>query len=198
MPDATEPIFFATPDEFRAWLEEHHDSAREVFVGYYKTSSSRPSITWPQSVDQALCFGWIDGMRKRIDDERYMIRFTPRKPSSTWSAVNVERIKELTELGLMRPEGLNAFQARVEGKTGVYAYERRDAAALDEAEEREFRANPQAWAFFQARPPSYRKAAIWWVVSAKKPETRRKRLATLMEDSANGRTVKPLTRPGQG
>jgi uncharacterized protein YdeI (YjbR/CyaY-like superfamily) len=198
MPDATEPIFFATPDEFRAWLEEHHDSAREVFVGYYKTSSSRPSITWPQSVDQALCFGWIDGMRKRIDDERYMIRFTPRKPSSTWSAVNVERIKELTELGLMRPEGLNAFQARVEGKTGVYAYERRDAAALDEAEEREFSANPQAWAFFQARPPSYRTAAIWWVVSAKKPETRRKRLATLMEDSANGRTVKPLTRPGQG
>jgi uncharacterized protein YdeI (YjbR/CyaY-like superfamily) len=197
MPDATEPIFFATPDEFRAWLEEHHDSAREVFVGYYKTSSSRPSITWPQSVDQALCFGWIDGMRKRIDDERYMIRFTPRKPSSTWSAVNVERIKELTELGLMRPEGLNAFQARVEGKTGVYAYERRDAAALDEAEEREFSANPQAWAFFQARPPSYRTAAIWWVVSAKKPETRRKRLATLMEDSANGRTVKPLTRPGQ-
>lgn len=198
MPDATEPIFFATPDEFRAWLEEHHDSAREVFVGYYKTSSSRPSITWPQSVDQALCFGWIDGMRKRIDDERYMIRFTPRKPSSTWSAVNVERIKELTELGLMRPEGLNAFQARVEGKTGVYAYERRDAAALDEAEEREFSANPQAWAFFQARPPSYRTAAIWWVVSAKKPETRRKRLATLIEDSANGRTVKPLTRPGQG
>lgn len=169
-----------------------------MFVGYFKKATGKQTMTWSQAVDQALCFGWIDGMRKRIDDERYMIRFTPRKPSSTWSAVNVERIKELTELGLMRPEGLNAFQARVEGKTGVYAYERRDAAALDEAEEREFSANPQAWAFFQARPPSYRTAAIWWVVSAKKPETRRKRLATLMEDSANGRTVKPLTRPGQG
>jgi uncharacterized protein YdeI (YjbR/CyaY-like superfamily) len=198
LPDATEPIFFATPDEFRTWLEKHHDSAREVLVGYYKTSSSRPSITWPQSVDQALCFGWIDGVRKRIDDERYMIRFTPRKPGSNWSAVNVARIKELTELGLMRPAGLHAFQARVEANTGVYAYEQRDAAALDDAEEREFRANPQAWAFFQARAPSYRKAAIWWVVSAKKPETRRKRLATLIDDSANGRTVKPLTRPGQG
>jgi uncharacterized protein YdeI (YjbR/CyaY-like superfamily) len=198
LPDATEPIFFATPDEFRAWLAEHHDSAREVLVGYYKASSGRPSITWPQSVDEALCFGWIDGVRRRIDDERYLIRFTPRKPGSTWSAVNVERIKELTELGLMRPAGLNAFQERAEAKTGVYAYEQRDAAALDDAEEREFSANPQAWAFFQARPPSYRTAAIWWVVSAKKPETRRKRLATLIEDSANGRTVKPLTRPSQG
>jgi uncharacterized protein YdeI (YjbR/CyaY-like superfamily) len=198
LPDATEPIFFATPDEFRAWLAEHHDSAREVLVGYYKASSGRPSITWPQSVDEALCFGWIDGVRRRIDDERYLIRFTPRKPGSTWSAVNVERIKELTELGLMRPAGLNAFQERVEARTGVYAYEQRDAAALDDAEDREFHANPQAWGFFQACPPSYRKAAIWWVVSAKKPETRRKRLATLIDDSANGRTVKPLTRPGQG
>jgi uncharacterized protein YdeI (YjbR/CyaY-like superfamily) len=198
LPDATEPNFFATPDEFRAWLEKYHDSAREVLVGYYKTGSSRPSMTWPQSVDEALCFGWIDGVRKRIDDERYMIRFTPRKPGSNWSAVNVARVKELTELGLMRPAGLNAFQERAEAKTGVYAYEQRDAAALDAAEDREFRANPQAWAFFQARPPSYRTAAIWWVVSAKKPETRRKRLATLIDDSANGRTVKPLTRPGQG
>jgi uncharacterized protein YdeI (YjbR/CyaY-like superfamily) len=198
LPDATEPNFFATPDEFRAWLEKYHDSAREVLVGYYKTGSSRPSMTWPQSVDEALCFGWIDGVRKRIDDERYMIRFTPRKPGSNWSAVNVARVKELTELGLMRPAGLNAFQERAEAKTGVYAYEQRDAAALDDAEDREFRANPQAWAFFQARPPSYRTAAIWWVVSAKKPETRRKRLATLIDDSANGRTVKPLTRPGQG
>jgi uncharacterized protein YdeI (YjbR/CyaY-like superfamily) len=198
LPDATEPIFFATPDQFRAWLEEHHDSAREVLVGYYKASSSRPSITWPQSVDEALCFGWIDGVRKRIDDERYMIRFTPRKPGGNWSAVNVERIKELTELGLMRPAGLNAFEERAEAKTAVYAYEQRDAAVLDDAEDRELRANPQAWEFFQARPPSYRKAAIWWVVSAKKPETRRKRLATLIDDSANGRTVKPLTRPGQG
>lgn len=192
------PIFFNSPEEFYAWLEEHHETESEVYVGFYKTHTGKRAMTWSESVDQALCFGWIDGMRKRIDDERYLIRFTPRRPASTWSAVNVGRIKELTELGLMRPAGLNAFQARVEAKTGVYAYERRDAAALDEAEEREFRANPQAWAFFQARPPSYRTAAIWWVVSAKKPETRRKRLATLIEDSANGRTVKPLTRPGQG
>jgi uncharacterized protein YdeI (YjbR/CyaY-like superfamily) len=189
-----EVTFFETPAAFRAWLTEHHDRARELWVGFHKKGTGRPSITWPEAVDQALCFGWIDGVRKRIDDASYAIRFTPRQPGSIWSAVNVKRAGELAELGLMQPAGLAAFAARDEAKTNRYAYEQR-AAALDEAAERQFRANAAAWAFFEAQPPSYRRAAIWWVVSAKKEETRRKRLAVLIEDSAQGRRLAMLTRP---
>ena len=191
------PTFFATPAEFRAWLEKHHDTSQELLVGYYKKSSGKPSITWPESVDEALCFGWIDGVRKGIDDERYTIRFTPRKPRSIWSAVNIKRAKELIELGLMRPAGLLAFEARTDDRSAIYAYEQRHAATLDEEFERQFRANKKAWDFFLSRPPSYRNAAIYWVMSAKKEETRRKRLATLVEDSKRGRTVPSLTPPSK-
>jgi uncharacterized protein YdeI (YjbR/CyaY-like superfamily) len=189
-----EPTFFATPSDFRTWLEGHHDNTRVLWVGFYKKKSGKPSITWPESVAQALCFGWIDGVRKGIDDVSYAIRFTPRKPRSIWSAVNVKRAKELTRLGLMRPAGLKAFRERTPEKSGLYAYEQKTAAGLDDACERQFRANKQAWDFFQGQRPSYRKAAIGWVMSAKKEETRLKRLAALIEDSAHGRTIPPLTR----
>jgi uncharacterized protein YdeI (YjbR/CyaY-like superfamily) len=189
-----QPTFFATPDEFRAWLEANHDTARELLVGFRKVGTGQPSITWPQSVDEALCFGWIDGVRRRIDDASYSIRFTPRKKRSIWSAVNIARVKELTQLGRMRPAGLAAFEARADERSAIYSHEQRENAALSEADEREFRANEAAWAFFQKQPPSYRKAAAWWVVSAKKEETRRRRLLTLIADSAEGRTIKELTR----
>lgn len=188
------PTFFATPSEFRDWLEEHHDHTQELWVGFYKKGSGKPSITWPEAVDEALCFGWIDGVRKRIDDVSYTIRFTPRKARSIWSAVNIKRAMELTNLGLMRPAGLRAFEERTEEKSGIYAYEQKDTATLDAASEQQFRANRQAWDFFQAQPAGYRRTAIWWVISAKKEETRRKRLATLIEDSKHGRTIAPLTR----
>ena len=167
---------------------------QELWVGFYKKSSGKPSITWPEAVDQALCFGWIDGQRKGIDDVSYTIRFTPRKPRSIWSAVNVKRVGELTAQGLMHPAGLKAFENRTEEKSGVYAYEQETPAELDADYEQRFRANQTAWDFFQAQAAWYRRAAIWWVISAKKEETRLKRLATLIEDSERGRTVPPLTR----
>ena len=188
-------VFFATPTEFRAWLQEHHATARVLWVGYFKKASGRPSNTWPESVDEALCYGWIDGLRKSIDDASYMIRFTPRKPDSNWSAVNMGRVAELTAQGRMQPAGVAAFARRRDETSAIYSYEQREQAALDEAEEQQMRANPAAWQFFQAQPRSYRQAAIRWVISAKKPETRRSRLARLIEDSAQGRTVPPLTRP---
>jgi uncharacterized protein YdeI (YjbR/CyaY-like superfamily) len=189
-----EPTFLATPGEFRAWLEEHHDRVGELLVGFHKKGSGRPSITWPEAVDEALCFGWIDGVRRRVDDTSYSIRFTPRKARSNWSAVNVKRVEELTALGRMRPAGQRAFERRVEARTGVYSYEQRDRAAFDHAQEGQFRANPEAWDWFQARPAWYRKAAVWWVVSARQEATRARRLATLIADSAAGRIVPPLTR----
>jgi uncharacterized protein YdeI (YjbR/CyaY-like superfamily) len=189
------PTFFATPADFRAWLEAHHDTAQELVVGFYKKGSGLPSITWTESVDEALCFGWIDGVRRGIDDISYTIRFTPRRPRSIWSAVNVKRAQELADLGLMRPAGLKAFEQRAGERSGVYSYEQRQAAALDAADEQQFRANPAAWEFFQSQPAWYRRTAIWWVVSAKREETRRKRLTTLIDDSARGRTIAPLTRP---
>jgi len=186
------PIFFASAAEFRAWLEQHHAQAQELLVGYYKVGSGKPSLTWPESVDEALCFGWIDGLRKRLDDERYTIRFTPRKPRSTWSAVNVQRVAVLTAEGRMRPAGLKAFEARSADKTSIYSYEQRKAARLSPAQTRAFKANPAAWAYFQAQPAWYRTAATWWVVSAKKEETRERRLAQLIADSAAGRGIPQL------
>lgn len=188
-----DPTFFATPAEFRAWLEDHHGGAQELLVGFFKKGSGRPSITWPEAVDQALCFGWIDGVRKGIDDVSYTIRFTPRKSRSTWSAVNIKRAEELSNLGLMSPAGLKAFEARTDERSAIYSYERKNVE-LGEAYERQFRTNPAAWDFFQAQTAWYRRAATWWVISAKKEETQRKRLATLIEDSAHGRTIGPLTR----
>lgn len=188
------PTFFATQSEFRAWLKKNHKKAQEVLVGFYKKDSSKPSITWPQSVDEALCFGWIDGIRKSINEESYSIRFTPRKPRSTWSAVNIKRVKELKALGLMQPAGLKAFEERADERSAIYSYEQRHSGKLNSAFEKQFRANIKAWEFFQNQPPSYRKAAIWWVISAKKEETQQKRLNTLIEDSQNERAIKPLTR----
>jgi len=191
------PKYFATPAAFRAWLEAHHASRTELLVGFYKRGSGKPSITWPESVDEALCFGWIDGVRRTVDDERYTIRFTPRKARSTWSAVNIKRVAELTKLGRMRPAGLDAFARREAARSQIYAYEQRSEAALDDAAERAFRANAKAWTFFQAQPPWYRRTAIYWVMTAKKEETRRTRLATLIDDSAHGRTIRHLTRPAK-
>jgi uncharacterized protein YdeI (YjbR/CyaY-like superfamily) len=192
-----EPIFFETPAEFRAWLEEHHADEAELLVGFHKKGSGRPSMTWPESVDQALCFGWIDGVRRGIDEHSYTIRFTPRKARSTWSVVNVKRAQELVEEGLMRPAGLAAFERRSEDRSGIYAYEQREEAKLDPAAEKEFRANRKAWAFFSDQAPSYRRTAMHWVIRAKKEETRRRRLKTLIEDSAAGRTLRHLTRPAK-
>jgi len=189
------PTFFATQADFRSWLEQHHESERELWVGLHKKGSGKPSITWPEAVDEALCFGWIDGVRKGVDNESYVNRFTPRKPRSTWSAINITRASELIALGRMRPAGLKAFDARTDDKSAIHAYEQRHAAQLDAEQERQLRANEKAWEFFQSRPRSYRKAAIFWVVSAKKEETRARRLAQLIDDSASGRTIPPLTRP---
>jgi uncharacterized protein YdeI (YjbR/CyaY-like superfamily) len=189
-----EPTFFATPADFRTWLEANHADHDELIVGFYKKASGRPSITWPEAVDEALCFGWIDGVRRSIDGDSYSNRFTPRRPRSNWSTVNIRRVHELIEEGRMTPAGLAAFERRDEQRSGVYSFERREEAKLDADQERRFRAAPGAWEWFQSRPPGYRRAALHWVVSAKRAETRERRLATLIEDSANGRTIKPLTR----
>ncbi len=186
------PTFFETTEEFRQWLANHHDKEDELLVGFYKRGSGRPSITWPQSVDQALCFGWIDGIRKRIDDESYTIRFTPRRKGSTWSAVNIRRVGELSELGLMQPAGLRAFEQRTADNSSIYAYENAPRELTADAEKK-FRAKKNAWTFFSEQPPSYRRVAIYWVMSAKKEETRARRLATLIEDSAHGRRLAAYT-----
>jgi uncharacterized protein YdeI (YjbR/CyaY-like superfamily) len=187
-------LFLPTPDDFRAWFEANHDQATEQWVGYYKKASGKPSITWEQSVDQALCFGWIDGIRKSIDGESYKIRFTPRKARSTWSSVNIKRVGELTDLGLMKPAGLKAFEQRTEDNSNIYAYEQRHKIKLDEAYEQQLKANEKAWTFFQSQAPWYQRGAVHWVMSAKRDETKLKRLAALIEDSANGRTIAPLSR----
>lgn len=188
------PTFFATASELRSWLDDNHATASELWVGFYKRGSGKPSITWPELVDEELCFGWIDGVRKGIDEVSYANRITRRKPRSTWSAINIARAKELIRLGRMRPAGLKAFEQRTDERSAIYSYEQRTKARLDPEAERSFRTNKTAWAFFQAQPPSYRRAATWWVISAKREETRQARLATLIRDSQNGRTVGPLTR----
>jgi uncharacterized protein YdeI (YjbR/CyaY-like superfamily) len=188
-----EPTFFETPAGLRAWLERNHESEGELWVGFHRKGSGRPSITWPEAVDEALCFGWIDGLRRSVDEASYKIRFTPRKPTSTWSSVNIGRVGDLTAEGRMRPAGLAAFERRSEAKSGIYAYEQRKTARLEPAHERRFRANPEAWSFFQAQPAGYRKTATGWVVSAKREATREKRLATLIDDSAHGRRLARLT-----
>jgi uncharacterized protein YdeI (YjbR/CyaY-like superfamily) len=187
------PRYFRTPAAFRAWLVAHHATKSELWVGYHKKASGHPSITWPKSVDEALCFGWIDGIRKNVDEGRYTIRFTPRKSVSVWSAVNIRRVAVLTAEGRMTPAGLAAFAGRRENKSGIYSYEQR-AADLVEPYAGLMRENISAWEFFQAQPPSYRKTACWWVVSAKKEETRRARLDKLMAHSAAGRTLPQYTR----
>lgn len=181
------PLFFPTPEKFRAWLKKHHAHERELWVGFHRKASGKPSITWPESVDEALCVGWIDGIRKSVDEQNYMIRFTPRKPTSNWSEVNINRVAVLTREGRMLPAGLEAFRKRAEEKSGIYSYEQRKTAVLNEEFDAQFRANKAAWKFFEGLPASYRKTMIWWVVSAKREETRRQRLAKLIEHSQKGR-----------
>jgi len=187
------PIFFTSPEEFYDWLEEHHETESEVYVGFYKTHTGKRAMTWSESVDQALCFGWIDTRANSIDEDRYMQRFTPRKAGSNWSKVNVEKVAKLMEAGLMRPAGVAAFEKRSDERTGVYSFERENAALPPEYEER-LRANPAAAAYFDGKPPWYRRTATHWVLSAKREETRLRRLAQLIEDSAAGLDIKPLRR----
>jgi uncharacterized protein YdeI (YjbR/CyaY-like superfamily) len=188
------PRFFGTAAAWRRWLEEHHDSAAELWVGFYRKGTGRASVTWPEAVDEALCFGWIDGVRKRLDESSYAIRFTPRRPGSVWSAVNLAKVEALARRGLMHPAGEAAHARRTEARSRIYSYEQREAA-FPEAYARRFRRHPAAWRFFEAQPAWYRRTATWWVISAKREETRERRLATLIEDSAAGRTIRPLTRP---
>ena len=190
--EEVKPRYFETPGSFRQWLERHHDTATELFVGFYKKDSGRPSITWPESVDEALCFGWIDGVRKRIDDESYSIRFTPRRKNSTWSAVNIARVAELSRLGKMQPAGVHAFELRREDKSAIYAYESGERN-LAPAYETEFRSHRGAWKWFNEQAPSYRRVALHWVMSAKREETRQRRLATLIDDSKNKRRLAEYT-----
>jgi uncharacterized protein YdeI (YjbR/CyaY-like superfamily) len=189
---ATEPVFFESPAAFRAWLEEHHETAAEVWVGYYKKATGKPTMTWAQAVEEALCFGWIDGKVQRIDEHRHRQRFTPRRRNSNWSAVNIAKVAELRAQGRMTPAGEAAFAARRDDRSAVYSYERRHEAAFDADQEATFRANEAAWAWFSKRSRSYRQLATFWVVSAKRPETRARRLASLIESSAAGRRVPPL------
>ena len=191
-----EPIFFSSPREFYDWLDEHHDGEDEVYVGYWKKHTGKPSLSWSEAVDQALCFGWIDGRLNKIDDERHMQRFTPRRPKSNWSKVNIEKVARLKEAGLMRPAGLAAFEARTEDRSGVYSFEQRENAKLPAEYEQRLQAEPAAWDWWSASAPSYRKTATFWVVSAKKEETRERRLGQLIECSAAGERVPPLRPPG--
>ncbi|GAP16123.1 uncharacterized protein conserved in bacteria [Longilinea arvoryzae] len=180
-----QPVFFPTSADFRAWLAENHATAAELVVGFYKVGSGVASITWPESVDEALCFGWIDGVRTRIDDASYQIRFSPRRPGSTWSAVNIAHAQRLIVEGRMTPAGLKAFETRVENKSGIYSYEQR-RAELEEPYNGLLRQNEAAWTFFQSQPPSYRKGVSWFILSARQEATRLKRLAKLIEYSARG------------
>jgi uncharacterized protein YdeI (YjbR/CyaY-like superfamily) len=186
MSRSDEPRFFASPADFRAWLEENHDRRTELVVGFYKKGSGKPSITWSESVDEALCFGWIDGVRRSLDAERYTIRFTPRKPVSIWSNVNIAKVEMLLREGRMRPAGLAAWERRDPARSGIYAFERQTPAEFDPESARRFERTRGAWRFFQEQPPGYRRLATHYVMSAKRPETRERRLAALIEHSARG------------
>jgi uncharacterized protein YdeI (YjbR/CyaY-like superfamily) len=182
------PRFFASAAAFRAWLERHHATAGELLVGFYKRGTGRPSLTWPESVDEALCFGWIDGVRRRLDEERYTIRFTPRRRGSIWSVVNTKRVAVLMREGRMREAGRKAFEARDPEKTGAYSFER-EHAAFTPALERQFRANTAAWRYFEAAPPWYRRVTTFYVMSAKQEATRERRLARLVDSSERGEKI---------
>lgn len=191
-----EARFFPTPAHWRRWLEAHHAKHAELWVGFYKRDSGRPSISWPESVDQALCFGWIDGVRRSLDAESYAIRFTPRRPASLWSDVNTRRARALISAGLMHEAGHAAFERRAQRKAGAYSFEQRKNPKLAPALLRRFKADARAWSFFQGQPPGYRRIATWWVVSARKDATRLRRLETLIAACRAGRSIKPLQRKG--
>jgi uncharacterized protein YdeI (YjbR/CyaY-like superfamily) len=182
------PEFFATPLEFRKWLEKNHETASELIVGYYKIDSGKPSITWPQSVDEALCFGWIDGIRRSIDNISYSVRFTPRRITSNWSAVNIKKVEELTKLGLMRPAGLAIYNKRKENMPDIYSYER-IGIELPEAFKTRFIANEPAWEFYQKQAASYKKTVSYWVMAAKQEQTRLNRLEKLIKSCESGKKI---------
>jgi uncharacterized protein YdeI (YjbR/CyaY-like superfamily) len=188
------PTFFKSQAEFRKWLEKNHDQASELWVGLQKTGSAQKGLVYKEALDEALCFGWIDGVRKSIDESRWMIRFTPRNPKSIWSAVNIKRANELKALGLMKPPGLAAFDGRDQQRQKQYSYER-EAARLEPAYEERFRANKKAWAFWESQAPWYRRTAQFWVMSAKKEETRSRRLEALIDSSEKGKRAPPFLRP---
>ncbi len=179
------PIFFSSQAEFRDWLQAHHQTAREISVGFYRLRTGKPSMTWSESVDQALCFGWIDSVRHTVDEESYQIRFTPRKKSSIWSAVNIAKVEKLTAQGLMQAAGLKIFAEREESKSKIYAFENAEMALAADFET-QFKANQAAWDFFQRFAPSYRKTATHWIMSAKTYATQAKRLSQLVADCAQG------------
>jgi len=190
------PTFFKTQDKFRNWLQRYASRRDELWVGFHKTHTNTPSITWPQSVDQALCFGWIDGIRKSIDESTYMIRFTPRRKPSIWSAVNIRRFEELKAQGLITPDGQRAFDAKKKKHTKRYSFEQGTLTLLPEYE-KQLKKNKKAWTFFQSLPPSVKKPSIWFVMSAKKESTRVRRLETLIDCCVRGERLPQLRRPGQ-
>jgi uncharacterized protein YdeI (YjbR/CyaY-like superfamily) len=193
--DPPDPVILPTGADFRRWLEANHDTASELWIGYYKKGSGRTSMTYAEAVDEALCFGWIDGQVRSISDEVYAHRYTPRKAGSIWSAKNVRRVGELTAEGRMHPAGIRAFESRSEAKTGIYAYENRPRE-LPVPYAEALRRNEQASAYFEAQPPSYRRTVTWWILSAKREETRQRRLERLIEDSAAGRWISQFIPPG--
>ena len=193
MTSATEPRFFRTPAELRRWFARHHASASELLLGYWKVDSGEKSVTWPESVDEALCVGWIDGVRKRIDEHSYVIRFSPRKASGIWSAVNIARMQVLESEGRLHDAGRAAFAARRENKSGVYSFEQRSVELPPEYAAL-LKANRRAWAHFEARAPSYRKAVMWWIVSAKQEATRLRRLQMTLEHGERGALLYQFSR----
>ena len=190
-PKPTDVTFFRDADELRSWFDANHDTASQLWIGFYKRGVDVPSVTYKEAVDEALCVGWIDSVTYRLDEHSRAQRYTPRRRNSVWSAVNTKRVGELIEAGRMRPAGVAAFEARDPERTAIYSYERA-AAALDDASMARFRSVPGALDFFEAQSPSYRRGALYWVLSAKRPETRERRLATLIDDSASGRRIKQL------
>ena len=189
--------YFASPAELRDWFDANHETAAELWLGYWKKAAGRPTVTWAQAVDEALCVGWIDTTRYSVDDHRSKQRFTPRRKGSNWSSVNIANVERLTREGRMRPAGIRAFEERSAAKSGVYSYENRHLAAFTPDEESRFRANEAAWSWFQSRPAAYRTGATWWVASAKRDDTRTRRMAELIEESAAGRMPRHLTPPGR-
>ena len=195
-PKPHDVIYFESPDALRDWFDANHETANELWVGYHKKATGRPSLTWSQAVDEALCVGWIDGVRVGVDEERFAQRFTPRRSGSTWSAINVAKVASLTKAGRMRAAGRAAYEARTADRTAIYSYEL-EAAAFTDEDIATIKANAAAWRDWEGRPPSYRKAVTHWVTSAKRPETRERRLASLIADAAEGRRVGPMRRAGE-
>jgi uncharacterized protein YdeI (YjbR/CyaY-like superfamily) len=189
------PIFFKSQQELRKWFLKNHSKTNELWVGFYKKNSKQKGVTYKESVDQALCFGWIDGIAKGIDENKYMQRFTPRRPKSIWSFINTKRIAELTKLGIMHERGLKTFRERDKKRTGMYSSEQAKPLRLDNASIKKFKSNPKAWKYWKACPPGYKSTVAWWVISAKKEETKASRLATVIKDSQHQKRIALLTSP---